>query len=70
MAARDSAKRAASGDPTPETTISPFEVKVGKNTTDESLAAPNGIAFDQKGNLAAISSASPLASRGTTARIK
>ena len=36
------------------------EPKVGKNTTDESLAAPNGIAFGQKGNLAAISSASPF----------
>lgn len=35
----------ASGDPTPEATISPFEVKVGKNIFDESLAAPNGIAF-------------------------
>ena len=45
------------GDPTPETTISPFAVKVDK-TTDESLAAPNGIAFDEKGELAAISSAS------------
>jgi hypothetical protein len=29
-----------SGDPTPETTISPFEVKVDK-TTDESLSSPN-----------------------------
>jgi DNA-binding beta-propeller fold protein YncE len=48
------------GDPTPEKTISPFEVKVGKNMQDESLAAPNGIAFDQKGNLVAISSASPF----------
>ncbi len=48
------------GDPTPEITISPFEVKVNKKTTDESLAAPNGIAFDQKGNLVAISSASPF----------
>jgi sugar lactone lactonase YvrE len=48
-----------SGDPTPETTISPFEVKVAKKTTDESLAAPNGIAF-VKGELAAISSASPF----------
>jgi sugar lactone lactonase YvrE len=48
------------GDPTPEKTISPFEVKVGKNMMDESLAAPNGIAFDQKGNLVAISSASPF----------
>ena len=27
---------------------------------DESLAAPNGIAFDQNGNLVAISSASPF----------
>jgi hypothetical protein len=48
-----------SGDPTPETTISTFEVKVAKKTTDESLAAPNGIAF-VKGELAAISSASPF----------
>jgi DNA-binding beta-propeller fold protein YncE len=48
------------GDPTPAKTISPFEVKVGKNVMDESLAAPNGIAFDQKGNLVAISSASPF----------
>jgi hypothetical protein len=48
------------GDPTPEKTISPFEVKVGKNVMDESLAAPNGITFDQKGNLVAISSASPF----------
>jgi hypothetical protein len=50
----------ATGDPTPEVTISPFEVKVSKHTEDESLAAPNGIAFDEKGNLAAISSASPF----------
>jgi sugar lactone lactonase YvrE len=47
------------GAPTPETTISPFEVKVSKKTNDESLAAPNGIAF-VKGELAAISSASPF----------
>jgi streptogramin lyase len=46
------------GSPTPETTISPFAVKV-KKTTDQSLAAPNGIAF-VKGELAAISSASPF----------
>jgi len=49
-----------SGDPTPEDTISPDEVKVNKKTDDESLAAPNGIAFDQKGNLVAISSAAPF----------
>jgi hypothetical protein len=49
--------------PTPETTISPFEVKVHK-TTDESLAAPNGIAFDEKGELSAISSASPFGVTG------
>jgi sugar lactone lactonase YvrE len=53
----------ATGDPTPETTISPFEVKVDK-TTDESLAAPNGIAFDEKNELAAISSASPFGVAG------
>jgi hypothetical protein len=47
------------GDPTPKTTILPFEVKVGK-TTDDDLAAPNGIAIDEKGELAAISSASPF----------
>ena len=46
------------GDPTPETTISPFEVKV-KKTFDESLAAPNGISF-VKGELAAISANSPF----------
>jgi sugar lactone lactonase YvrE len=48
----------ASGEPTPETTISPFEVKV-KKTFDESLAAPNGIAF-VKGELAAVSANSPF----------
>jgi hypothetical protein len=47
------------GSPTPGTTISPFEVKVSKKVNDESLAAPNGIAF-VKGELAAISSASPF----------
>jgi hypothetical protein len=47
------------GAPTPQTTISPFEVKVSKKVNDESLAAPNGIAF-VKGELAAISSASPF----------
>ncbi|MFZ2063224.1 MAG: hypothetical protein WAU82_19610 [Candidatus Binatus sp.] len=50
----------SSGDPTPEITISPFEVKVGKKTEDESLSAPNGIAFDAMGHLAAISSAAPF----------
>jgi hypothetical protein len=48
------------GDPTPEITISPFEVKVHKKLEDESLSAPNGIAFDQMGHLAAISSAAPF----------
>ncbi|MGC2495476.1 hypothetical protein [Candidatus Binatus sp.] len=50
----------SSGDPTPEITISPFEVKVGKKTEDESLSAPNGIAFDNLSHLAAISSAAPF----------
>jgi hypothetical protein len=50
----------ASGDPTPEITISPFEVKAGKKVEDESLSAPNGIAFDEMDHLAAISSASPF----------
>lgn len=50
----------SSGDPTPEITISPFEVKVGKKTEGESLSAPNGIAFDAMGHLAAISSAAPF----------
>jgi sugar lactone lactonase YvrE len=50
----------ATGDPTPAGTISPVEVVVNKQTMDESLAAPNGIAFDQKGNLVAISSAVPF----------
>jgi sugar lactone lactonase YvrE len=49
----------ATGHPTPATTISPFNVKVSKKVTDTSLAAPNGIAF-VKGELAAISSASPF----------
>lgn len=46
--------------PTPAITISPFQVKVSKKVTDPSLAAPNGIAFDQKSDLAAISSATPF----------
>jgi hypothetical protein len=50
----------SSGDPTPEITISPFDEMVGKGTKDETLSAPNGIAFDDKGNLAAISSAAPF----------
>jgi sugar lactone lactonase YvrE len=50
----------ATGDPTPMKTISPVEVKVSKGTEDESLSSPNGIAFDQKGDLFAISSASPF----------
>jgi hypothetical protein len=49
-----------SGDPTPLTTISPFDEKVGKKSTDSTLVAPNGIAFDEKGNLVAISSAAPF----------
>ena len=49
-----------SGAPTPAITISPFEVKISKKVMDESLVAPNGIAFDQNGNLAAISSAAPF----------
>jgi hypothetical protein len=56
------------GDPTPATTISPFEVKVAKKTTDESLAAPNGIAIDEKGELVAISSASPFGVAGYDGR--
>jgi hypothetical protein len=50
----------ATGDPTPEVTISPVDVKVSKKVQDESLQAPNGIAFDDKGDLVAISSASPF----------
>jgi hypothetical protein len=50
----------STGDPTPETTISPFDEMVGKKIKDETLSAPNGIAFDDKGNLAAISSAAPF----------
>jgi hypothetical protein len=48
------------GSPTPAVTISPFPVKIKKGVTDPSLAAPNGIAFDRKFNLAAISSATPF----------
>jgi hypothetical protein len=47
----------ASGSPKPDVTISP--VNVGK-TTDTSLSAPNGIAFDFFGNIAAVSSAAPF----------
>jgi hypothetical protein len=50
----------STGDPTPETTISPEDVKVSKGVDDESLSAPNGIAFDEKGDLLAISSAAPF----------
>jgi hypothetical protein len=50
----------STGDPTPETTISPFDEMVGGKARFETLAAPNGIAFDLKGNLAAISSAAPF----------
>jgi hypothetical protein len=46
---------AASGSPAPAVTLSPLIV--GTNLT---LSAPNGIAFDNQGNLAAISSASPF----------
>ncbi len=48
-----------SPNPTPEITINPVDEKVGK-AMDTSLAAPNGIAFDDKGNLVAISSATPF----------
>jgi hypothetical protein len=57
------------GDPTPETTISPFEVKVAK-ATDPSLNAPNGIAIDEKGELVAISSASPFGVAGYDANMQ
>ena len=50
----------SSGMPTPMTTISPTMVKVSKHTLDTDLAAPNGIAFDANGDLAAISSATPF----------
>jgi sugar lactone lactonase YvrE len=45
----------ASGAPVPATTLSP--ATVGGNAT---LAAPNGLAFDPAGDLAAISSATPF----------
>ena len=48
------------GSPTPDTTINPFDEMVGGKTRFETLVAPNGIAFDDKGNLAAISSAAPF----------
>ena len=48
------------GSPTPAVTISPFLVKISKTVSDESLAAPNGIAFDDKANLGAASSATPF----------
>jgi hypothetical protein len=50
----------STGAPTPETTINPFDEMVGGKARFETLAAPNGISFDLKGNLAAISSASPF----------
>lgn len=50
----------STGDPTPETTIGPDDVKVSKGVENESLAAPNGIAFNDKGELFAISSAAPF----------
>jgi len=53
-----------SGDPTPETTISPFEVKVEKSF-DESLAAPNGIAIDERANCLQSAPIRPLAWRRT-----
>lgn len=49
----------STGSPTPAVTVSPFNVKKGKNT-NPSLNAPNGIAFDNIGNLAAINSATPF----------
>jgi len=48
------------GSPTPAITISPFLVKVSKTVSDESLASPNGISFDDKANLGAASSATPF----------
>ncbi len=50
----------STGAPTPQTTINPFNEMVGGKARFETLVAPNGIAFDQKGNLVAISSASPF----------
>jgi len=44
------------GDPMPAVTLSPANEKHGTDT----LAAPNGLAFDNLGDLAAISSASPF----------
>ena len=49
----------ANGSPTPAVTLN--SVAVGMNQT---LVAPNGIAFDNLGNLAAISSASPFGVAG------
>ncbi|HLW70155.1 MAG TPA: hypothetical protein VKS22_05985 [Candidatus Binataceae bacterium] len=46
----------ASGSPTPAVTLSPTTDKKGNDT----LAAPNGIAFDNLGNLATVSSATPF----------
>jgi hypothetical protein len=50
----------STGAPTPQTTINPFNEMVGGKPRFETLVAPNGIAFDQKGNLVAISSAAPF----------
>jgi sugar lactone lactonase YvrE len=50
----------STGAPTPQTTINPFNEMVGGKARFETLVAPNGIAFDQKGNLVAISSAAPF----------
>jgi sugar lactone lactonase YvrE len=53
------AQLVATGSPTPSITLS--SVAVGTNQT---LAAPNGIAFDNLGDLAAISSAAPFGVAG------
>jgi sugar lactone lactonase YvrE len=50
----------STGAPTPQITINPFNEMVGGKARFETLVAPNGIAFDQKGNLVAISSAAPF----------
>ncbi|MGH7839048.1 MAG: hypothetical protein ACREQC_14645 [Candidatus Binataceae bacterium] len=49
--------------PTPAVTLSPTTDKKGNDT----LAAPNGIAFDNLGDLAAISSATPFGAAGFAA---
>ena len=58
----------STGAPTPETTINPFNEMVGGKARFETLVAPNGIAFDQKGNLVAISSAAPFRRRAIRRR--